>query len=141
MQSTWQRASPYSTQPNPLAQSALVAIDKAPIQKDPQMTTTVGTSTSTKSFTATWLLALLLGTLGIDRFYLGKVGTGILKLVTIGGLGLWTLIDLIMVLAGATRDKQGLLLERPSKPIVPWIISAAVLIISPIISFSVSNQG
>ncbi|GAA3890604.1 hypothetical protein GCM10022381_35660 [Leifsonia kafniensis] len=63
---------------------------------------------SQKSFVATWLLAMLLGGFGIDRFYLGKIGTGILKLITLGGFGIWVLIDLIMVLAGATRDKQGL---------------------------------
>ncbi|MGO4493354.1 TM2 domain-containing protein, partial [Arthrobacter sp. 2YAF22_2] len=49
-----------------------------------------------KSFLTTWLLALLLGALGADRFYLGKVGTGILKLVTLGGFGIWALIDIIL---------------------------------------------
>src|SRR3954447_11954761 len=44
-----------------------------------------------KSFLVTWLLSLLLGVWGIDRFYLGKVGTGILKLLTFGGLGIWAL--------------------------------------------------
>jgi TM2 domain-containing membrane protein YozV len=67
------------------------------------------TSAPQKSFVATWLLALLLGYFGIDRFYLGKVVTGILKLITLGGLGLWYLIDLIIVLAGAQTDKQ----DRP----------------------------
>ncbi|MFW0775475.1 Ltp family lipoprotein [Paenarthrobacter nitroguajacolicus] len=61
-----------------------------------------------KSFLVTWLLSLLLGVFGVDRFYLGKVGTGLLKLFTIGGLGIWALIDLILVLANQTRDKQGL---------------------------------
>jgi uncharacterized membrane protein len=60
-----------------------------------------------KSFVVTWLLSWLLGGLGIDRFYLGKIGTGILKLITIGGLGLWWIIDLIITLAGSQRDKQG----------------------------------
>lgn len=60
-----------------------------------------------KSFVVTWLLAMLLGWLGVDRFYLGKIGTGVLKLVTIGGCGIWALIDLIFVLVGATRDSLG----------------------------------
>lgn len=48
-----------------------------------------------------------MGAFGVDRFYLGKVGTGILKLVTIGGFGLWTIIDLALIMAGSMRDKQG----------------------------------
>ena len=62
---------------------------------------------SDKSFVATWLLAWLLGGLGADRFYLGKIGTAVLKLLTLGGLGIWALIDLILVLAGSQRDKEG----------------------------------
>ena len=56
-----------------------------------------------KWFTA-FVLSLVLGGLGVDRFYLGKVGTGILKLITFGGLGLWYLIDLILI---ATRNMSG----------------------------------
>lgn len=56
-----------------------------------------------KWFTA-FLLSLILGGLGVDRFYLGKVGTGILKLITFGGLGLWYLIDLILI---TTRNMSG----------------------------------
>ena len=48
-----------------------------------------------------WLLVLLLsiflGWLGIDRFVMGRVGTGILKLITFGGLGIWWLIDVILI--------------------------------------------
>ena len=62
---------------------------------------------SNKSFLVTWLLSLLLGVLGVDRFYLGKIGTGILKLVTFGGLGIWALIDFVMIIVGAFTDKQG----------------------------------
>ncbi|AZC13214.1 TM2 domain-containing protein [Microbacterium sp. ABRD28] len=64
-------------------------------------------SESSRSFVAAWLLSLLLGFLGVDRFYLGKVGTGILKLLTAGGLGIWYVIDLVLLLAGLARDADG----------------------------------
>ncbi len=48
-----------------------------------------------------WIVALLfsilLGCLGVDRFYMGYIGTGILKLITFGGFGIWWLIDLILI--------------------------------------------
>jgi len=79
-----------------------------------------------KSFIATWLLSMLLGELGVDRFYLGKIGTGILKLVTFGGFGIWSLIDLILVLTGNTTDKNGLPLEGYEEhKKVAWIVTAA----------------
>ena len=71
----------------------------------------MNTQVREKSFLAAWLLSLFLGVLGVDRFYLGKVGTGILKLITIGGLGIWYLVDLIIILVGGARDKSGNKLE------------------------------
>jgi TM2 domain-containing membrane protein YozV len=62
---------------------------------------------SDKGFAATLLLCLFLGTLGIHRFYVGKVGTGILMILTLGGLGFWVLIDLIMIAVGSFKDKEG----------------------------------
>ena len=59
-----------------------------------------------KSFLVTWLFSLLLGVLGVDRFYLGKIGTGIAKLLTLGGLGWWALVDLVITLAGKQTDKN-----------------------------------
>jgi TM2 domain-containing membrane protein YozV len=63
---------------------------------------------SEKGFVPTLLLCLLLGGLGIHRFYVGKIGTGILQILTLGGLGIWVLIDLIMIAVGSFTDKSGL---------------------------------
>ena len=53
------------------------------------------------------ILSIFLGELGIDRFYLGYIGTGILKLITCGGFGIWWLIDLIMIATGKLKPKDG----------------------------------
>ncbi len=71
---------------------------------------------SEKNFVATLLLCILLGGLGIHRFYVGKIGTGILMLITLGGLGIWVLIDLIMIAIGKFTDKDGLLIAAGTEP-------------------------
>lgn len=45
----------------------------------------------------TLIMSILFGSLGVDRFIMGKVGTGILKLITFGGCGIWWLVDLILI--------------------------------------------
>lgn len=68
-----------------------------------------------KDFLVAFLLSFFLGTLAIDRFYLGHIGVGILKLITLGGFGIWAFIDVILILAGSTRDKQGHRLKNRDK--------------------------
>ena len=58
-----------------------------------------------KSYVATVLLSQFLGTFGADRFYLGHVGLGIAKLLTLGGLGLWRYIDIWIAVFGGMRQK------------------------------------
>jgi TM2 domain-containing membrane protein YozV len=68
---------------------------------------TSATTTGQKSWLAALLLCLFLGGLGVHRFYTGKIGTGILMILTFGGLGIWVLVDLIMIAVGSFKDKQG----------------------------------
>lgn len=62
---------------------------------------------SEKDWLVTLLLSLFLGSLGVHRFYAGKIGTGILQFITAGGCGIWTLIDIIMIVTGKFKDKEG----------------------------------
>ena len=60
-----------------------------------------------KSKLVTFLLCFFFGGLGVHRFYLGKIGTGIVQLLTCGGCGIWALIDFIMILVGSFTDAEG----------------------------------
>lgn len=71
---------------------------------------------SSKSRLVALLLCFFFGVLGVHRFYVGKVGTGILQLVTFGGIGIWALIDLILIAVGSFTDKEGLRVFRWMEP-------------------------
>ncbi len=60
-----------------------------------------------RHFLAVFFLSFLWGPFGVDRFYLGKVGTGLLKLISFGGFGLWVIIDLVLIMSGSMYDKEG----------------------------------
>lgn len=66
---------------------------------------------SEKKLLPAFLLCFFFGTLGIHRFYVGKIGTGILWLVTLGFAGIGELVDLIMMLIGKFTDKDGKVLK------------------------------
>jgi TM2 domain-containing membrane protein YozV len=53
------------------------------------------------------LLSIFLGTLGVDRFYTGHIGLGVGKLLTLGGCGVWALIDIILYATRSVTDVQG----------------------------------
>lgn len=75
-----------------------------------------GTSDATiseKSRLVAFLLCFFLGGFGAHRFYVGKIGTAIVQLLTLGGFGIWTFIDMILILVGNFKDKDG-------KPVKNW---------------------
>ncbi|MFH1571290.1 MAG: TM2 domain-containing protein [Gemmatimonadota bacterium] len=71
-------------------------------------------NTSPRSRLAAALLCFFLGVFGAHRFYVGKIGTGILTIVTLGGcFGIWPMIDLILIAVGAFTDAEG-------RPVTSW---------------------
>ena len=85
---------------------------------------------SPRSRTVALLLAGFLGVFGAHRFYVGKTNTAVLQLITLGGLGLWWLADLIIIAAGAFRDSEGRLVsswEPESDHLVTSGTAAAIL--------------
>ncbi|WP_082571427.1 NINE protein [Agromyces sp. Root1464] len=98
--------------------------------------------TTGRTFVATWLFALLLGFWGADRFYLGKIGTAIAKLLTLGGLGVWVLVDLLLVLTGSQRDREGRELEGYHEhKRTAWIVTGGLVALSVISSLVANVAG
>ena len=83
-----------------------------------------------RSFVITWLLSMLFGVLGLDRFYTGRYLTGALKLLSLGGLGIWWIIDLGIVLAGGLRCGRAPLRGYAQDKEIAWIATGSTLIVA-----------
>lgn len=99
-----------------------------------------GKSAQQKDFMTTAMLSLFLGGLGVDRFYLGQVGLGILKIVTFAGLGIWYIVDLILVLTGSIKDKNGNSLANREKNLKPALIIVGIVVAVGIVG-SIASAG
>jgi hypothetical protein len=67
---------------------------------------------SDKDWTVALILSILLGGLGVDRFYLGYTGLGVAKLLTLGGCGIWAIVDIILIATNKLPDAQGRMLKQ-----------------------------
>lgn len=81
------------------------------------------------TYLTAFYFSLFLGYLGVDRFYMGQVGFGILKLLTIGGLGIWWVIDIIWIGLGNAKNKKGELIARTDRTVLHAYIGVGILLI------------
>ena len=82
------------------------------------MTTTNEATKSPNDWVICIILVVFLGFWGVHRFYVRKIGTGILMLFTFGGLGIWWFIDLIMIATASFRDKEGRQIPYNNTPLI-----------------------
>ena len=90
---------------NDLLKERVITQEEFDLQKEKLLNSS--TTTSTTDWLTLFLLTFFVGVLGVHRFYVGKIGTGFLMLLTLGGLGVWFLVDLILVVTGQYTNKDG----------------------------------
>lgn len=98
-----------------------------------------------KSFMVTFLLSLLLGAFGADRYYLGKIKSGLLKMFTLGGLLIWATVDMVLILANKTKDKDGNSLEgyeeNRKTALIIAVVGMVLIVISGLFTIYAVSQA
>ena len=95
---------------NDLLRDRVITQEEFDLQKEKLLDSS--TKTSSIDWLALFLLTFFVGVLGVHRFYVGKIGTGVLMLITLGGLGVWFLVDLLLVVTGQFTNKDGQKIPR-----------------------------
>ena len=95
---------------NELLRDRVITQEEFDLQKDKLLNST--SSTTSTDWLTLFLLTFFVGVLGVHRFYTGKIGTGFLMLITLGGFGIWFLVDLILVVTGQFTNKEGQKIPR-----------------------------
>jgi TM2 domain-containing membrane protein YozV len=95
---------------NDLLRDRVITQEEFDLQKEKLLDSS--TKTNSIDWLALFLLTFFVGVLGIHRFYVGKIGTGVLMLITLGGLGVWFLVDLLLVVTGQFTNKDGQKIPR-----------------------------
>ena len=95
---------------NDLLKDRVITQEEFDLQKEKLLNSS--TTTSTTDWLTLFLLSFFVGVLGVHIFYVGKIGTGFLMLLTLGGLGVWFLVDLILVVTGQFTNKEGQKIPR-----------------------------
>ena len=109
---------------------------------NPLQSQTDNTSPTSKpsEFWAVFLLSLFLGVFGAHRFYARKFKSGTIQLLTCGGLGVWSFIDVIVILLSKFKSSTGILYQNP-KPKVAWGVFATVCILGLISAAADKESG
>ena len=95
---------------NELLRDRVITQEEFDLQKEKLLSST--SSTNSTDWLTLFLLTFFVGVLGVHRFYTGKIGTGFLMLITLGGFGVWFLVDLILVVTGQFTNKEGQKIPR-----------------------------
>ena len=92
-----------------------------------------------KSFLITEILSFLVGFLGVHRFYTGYIGIGIAQLLTLGGCGIWSFIDFIMISIGKYKDAKGQDLEEYNSKVGYALIAVYIILWAAMIFNNMNN--